>query len=483
MLFRSLRLAKWSLAFAVVAHVVLLCRFHLLRSVPLADDRGSFESAAAPAEESAWPLYCSGLDRLDISREWFAILGASNNGPENAGWQEAKAWLEKHGPAIELFLEGSRKPRLGRFDPPSTAAWYETLQELNVNSIEHPDRLLAEICALLTGAGHSAAQDQNWSLAARCFAAPIGIVRQIWAEEGTPSWRQIDRLNEVKRAVQALEKLLAAHGAEIDQAGLAGALDALRAFYPDWRTAIAQSSRLRDRAVLTHLYSADGTFTGDGFLKLCQWSSGNPKARWFDAWFLARDPSETDLRTDIARQLLGPCLVPLVAGRDEMLRQADRLDELSGNDLAASEADGSESKTYDLELDRMIETWRSQLRYLPLMTMYTDSRVLKFYLAHEARSWRTRNVLLVVVAAELYQRRQGAWPDSLEALVPEYLDSVPTDEIGCRLRLCIINGRPVVYSVGYDNVDDTAAIPSEKRDAVDPRDIRYFPPVESRGRQ
>src|SRR5262249_35001738 len=328
----------------------------------------------------------------------------------------------------------------------------------------------------LTGAALSAAEDQDWSSAARCFAAPIGVVRQVWAEDG-PDQRQIDRLASFRRAVQELEKLMAAHGAEIDESALASALDQLQRFSPDWRATIVKSVQRRDREYVTHLYSADGKFTGEGFLSLCRGSSGRPGIAWFDSW-LGRTSSETEIGKDIVRQLVGPCLVPFVADRDEILSQADRLDELAISELADS-GTGAVGGTYDLELDRLSEGLRSQIRFLPLLFV-SDPRFLSLYVAAQTRFWRARDVIVVVIAAELHQRRRGAWPESAEVLVPEYLDSVPMDELNRPLRLHVINNRPVVYSVGYDNVNDTAAIAPEKLDAVDPRDIQYFPPVQSK---
>lgn len=51
------------------------------------------------------------------------------------------------------------------------------------------------------------------------------------------------------------------------------------------------------------------------------------------------------------------------------------------------------------------------------------------------------------IAVELYRRRHGAWPESLEQLVPEFLDAVPVDPFTgkaleyCRMQLRSINGQ------------------------------------------
>ena len=56
----------------------------------------------------------------------------------------------------------------------------------------------------------------------------------------------------------------------------------------------------------------------------------------------------------------------------------------------------------------------------------------------------------VVVAAELYRRKTGRRPESLDALVPEFLPSVPTDPFdhGAALKYDAVRG--IVWTVGVD---------------------------------
>jgi hypothetical protein len=101
----------------------------------------------------------------------------------------------------------------------------------------------------------------------------------------------------------------------------------------------------------------------------------------------------------------------------------------------------------------------------------------------------------VSLAARLYQAEHGKWPPTPEALVPKYLPEVPRDALapGAQpLRYVLIPGgrpdgadRPLVYSVGEDGVDDTAAgtakppaVPnySWARAADQWRDLSRWPP-------
>jgi hypothetical protein len=59
------------------------------------------------------------------------------------------------------------------------------------------------------------------------------------------------------------------------------------------------------------------------------------------------------------------------------------------------------------------------------------------------------------LAAQLYRRGHGRWPEKLEDLVPEFLAQVPTDPFdGKPLRVHHTEDELVIYSVGEDGNDD-----------------------------
>jgi hypothetical protein len=71
---------------------------------------------------------------------------------------------------------------------------------------------------------------------------------------------------------------------------------------------------------------------------------------------------------------------------------------------------------------------------------------------------RTQSALrcaIVAIALERYRLAHHRWPESLSALVPAYLSSVPTDPYdGASLRIRGKTDRVVVYSVGPDGQDN-----------------------------
>jgi len=91
-------------------------------------------------------------------------------------------------------------------------------------------------------------------------------------------------------------------------------------------------------------------------------------------------------------------------------------------------------------------------------------------LIQHARVVAHRRMTAVSLAAQLYRADHGgAWPESIEALVPKYLPALPQDPLasdGGPLRYMLVKGvlpgggdRPVVYSAGdngtWDTVDAT----------------------------
>lgn len=64
-------------------------------------------------------------------------------------------------------------------------------------------------------------------------------------------------------------------------------------------------------------------------------------------------------------------------------------------------------------------------------------------------------VVQAAIAAEMYRLKQGHWPDSLDALVPEFLPAVPADDFSGQPLVFRREGENCqVYSVGPDRVDN-----------------------------
>jgi len=74
-----------------------------------------------------------------------------------------------------------------------------------------------------------------------------------------------------------------------------------------------------------------------------------------------------------------------------------------------------------------------------------------------------RAAVLVGIAVTEYRLRHHRWPRDLDELLPTFLSDVPPDPVtGDSLKYRLIDGRPVLYSVGGDRDDDGGLHPVNK---------------------
>jgi hypothetical protein len=121
-----------------------------------------------------------------------------------------------------------------------------------------------------------------------------------------------------------------------------------------------------------------------------------------------------------------------------------------------------------LLLEAATKNTYGRLRYPPPESVIT----LSFTLKKAMRAETERSLLLSAVALQRHKLRHGNYPESLSALVPEFLPAVPVD---------YMNGKPIkyhrnddgsytLYSVGEDGRDD-GGDSSPVPDAESPRDL------------
>jgi hypothetical protein len=80
-----------------------------------------------------------------------------------------------------------------------------------------------------------------------------------------------------------------------------------------------------------------------------------------------------------------------------------------------------------------------------------------------------RDGVVTGIALELYRQERRSYPESLNALVPVFLPEVPVDRItGRPVRYRLVEGRPLLYSVGADRKDD------EGRYTLNPQHAGYW---------
>ncbi|MBC7835559.1 MAG: hypothetical protein H7Y88_10745 [Phycisphaerales bacterium] len=175
---------------------------------------------------------------------------------------------------------------------------------------------------------------------------------------------------------------------------------------------------------------------------------------------LASLTNSTEPGLSVGTRLAGPLAAAVVADRKAMIAEYERI-------LSASHAGHGtnmwEART-DPEAEIEFNTWRTA-RY----------PVVSVLLPALTRAWsggqqltQRRDAMVAVLAMELYQREHGAYPDSLAALTPKYLPAPPIDrQTGEPLKYVLRDGKPVLYSVGFDKDDDGGRWPAG-------RDAEFF---------
>jgi hypothetical protein len=82
------------------------------------------------------------------------------------------------------------------------------------------------------------------------------------------------------------------------------------------------------------------------------------------------------------------------------------------------------------------------------------------------RTHQLQTGIETAIALELWHRRHGSWPETLDALVPGLLPAIPIDRTdGQPLRYAVRDASPVLYSIGADR-DDDGGRPPRVRDSA-----------------
>ena len=101
-------------------------------------------------------------------------------------------------------------------------------------------------------------------------------------------------------------------------------------------------------------------------------------------------------------------------------------------------------------------SWKPEFRVIAELPS-----ALKYSIATSDQQQVHRLGLRTRLALELFKRRHGTYPPSLEALVPEFRDAVAPDAVSGKPLVYRLepDGTFVLYSVGYDQTDDGGRFP------------------------
>ncbi len=411
----------------------------------LAEQNSSVESV--PVDQRAWPIYRQALlaiggepDKND--REWNRKLDAR---PGSKHWPEMREWLAKHEHAIALVVEGSSKPAMGFVvgpngsanDPelwPKIAAQQKDVKVLSDITLPHLNalRTLANVVASDCAA---ARERKDTKRVVRDMDTLLNLANQMHDSHAfligdfvaIHLWQRA--LSEIEETIETTPQLLTDadlhHFADrISGPTVAGDLISFETERTVFYDAIQRS------------YTDDGQ--GDGRLTR-------------DALPVFRRITGTHADAPLLETLAAAAGPALAASRRDVVKFYDDMMDRAEANLQLPMRDAN----WDSWTDKVLGKDGSlafQLRYLPVSFLMPA-------LSHSQQSAERvigrRDGVITGVALALFHRRNDRYPTTLSELAPEFLPSVPSDRInGEPLRYRLVDGKPLVYSVGVDRDDD-----------------------------
>lgn len=184
-----------------------------------------------------------------------------------------------------------------------------------------------------------------------------------------------------------------------------------------------------------------------------------------NAFFEALRSGNAVLTDDLAPSLPSRILLPLHGwnklDQGKSLSFLTRLVEMA-KDPAGNLADVDR---FEKEVDSLSSFYLMTRLTMPSLTR---SLVLRVRLSAVLRCARTS------LALERYRLAHARWPDSLDQLVPRFLDAPPVDPFdGQPLRFRITDRMVIVYSIGEDKVDDGGELERSDRRRGRGRDVGF----------
>lgn len=441
--FRTVLLScAWLLALLASGYVVSQFRFWTGMPSPSINYIAKLNEPTSNAtdDQIAWPIY----ER--------AIVGFSFDGnpqsphdsplpatrPSDEKWQEMANWLKAHEPEFALVRQASTRPLLGYT--------YDVYQQ--GSGLQGPASASAPVISVLLTYIHPLNQTAYAILAETLLARSQKDIPRILANVSTlvgiarhaQGPCLVERLAAIRIrevALDAVEVALADPGlalTEVDLAALA-ALIAKPETIADLLNFHGERMFVEDmiQRIYTDNGNGDGRFTAEG-MRFIQMVGG---------------PTQAAGQRRRAAAILFPFAM---ASRQQVLTVYNEIMDLAEANLQRPyrDADWDRYRTH-------VEGIVTSFRYPPLPELLPS---LDYAPQSAERYLGRREGIVVGIALRRYQLKHGSLPASLDATVPDYLPAIPRDRIsGEPIRYRIIDGSPVVYSVGADLKDDGGSPP------------------------
>jgi hypothetical protein len=436
------RVAGWSLAALMLCYVGFAIYFFSGRPSIRVDYVAGINRAVekTPLDDRAWPLYRRALLQLGpLSRRELT-------------WQlDSKErlsllnYVSEHQAELECIRQGAAKPSLGfligaRGSANDRELWpdqrIQTVDpvygEAVVSAGLPPLAYLRNLETLLRADAVQARQAHDGKRLSRDIQSILGLARQIGQDAPlllglvSASIRE-DLLDEIEQTLRNEANLLSlaewtALSKQLSQPKVAADLITF------------QPERLWFDDLLQRSFTDDGS--GNGRLTF-------QGVQYFDVGLHVN-------RDSWVRMVVHPALGLIVPSRQELARDYTQVLEIASANLKLPMRNADWSGVQDA-LDGSHKSFRDSISPISV------ARITPAYWLAQAAAERylgRRDGIVVAIALELYHHDHGRYPDNLSALAPG-LPEIPADRItGEPIRYRVVDGEPVVYSVGADRKDD-----------------------------
>ncbi len=441
---RTAQVAGVVLALLVGIYLVATIRLLTGRPVIARDYLSEANATAAevPPDNRAWDLYREAL--LAFGEMPGEITGGPTY-PGSESWDAAARYIEQHGEAMELIRAGAARPGLGYLvgygiDDADRLLWPDmpTADEIEAGTSNGMAGLstvllpyldsMSRLSWLLAMDALRAAELGDGPLAAANIEAITGMARH--TIEVPFILNNLVAFRQASLAVTTLGEILGDRPDVFTDQQLGRLAHRFSALFGGRLRPRLDGERMMIDDLVQRLYTDDGA------------GGGRLTAQGLSA-LAGLGP-------------LAPIAGLLVANRRELNEEVGRWFTMIEAEYAKPLWDRDLNRIRREINDRMESPlYLSTYLFVPLM-MVPLSRVG----TRPELVIQERDAVCVAIALELYRRRHGSWPSSLDALVPELLPEIPPDRFDGRpLRYRLIDDKPVVYSVGADRDDDGAMLP------------------------
>ena len=412
-------------------------------------------SRAVPINQRAWPLWRSAMlgcmNRRQIGwAVWPDAFAPTVNEPLD--WHAQAAWLAAHADSLAVARRAAAKPALGFVVGPDGSGDDPVLfPDVFPNLHENPGEAVAEVhlphvdwlreMATLLSADVRLAAEQNDGGRVEADVVALHRLAGQLRSSGGILITQLSAVGVEGLAIERLGRVVADHPGVLSDAALVRLAHGAAGPQTAADLIDLRGERVAFADAVQRMYTDDGH--GDGRLT---WA-GVLQLSMYAAIYWTGGPGRDD-----AAGADGAALLPFaVASRAQVTaKYAAFMDRVAANLARPRRSADWASLTGEVAAWRASAVDRVRFAALFPFLLLTD----RPQVAAE-RYLGARDGLLVGIALELYHRRHGRYPAMLAELTPDLLPSVPADRItGDPVRYRLVGGKPVVYSVGADRVDD-----------------------------